>query len=175
MSNRPSVSSLSSRYDHFLFAPICEEAHGMQLSVLSALARMDVDPWEEATHLAAMPTAIAERTLVSTLDRVLGKNSNLIGNESSCCAISSASSAARRRCDNCTNGGCKNWHATDLLVGVAGLCVGDIPSLPASSGNDDGRRWLTATSQLESVAYSRREINVALHRRARCINARALE
>jgi hypothetical protein len=73
--NRPSVSSLSSRYDHFLFAPICEEAHGMQLSVLSALARMDVDPWEEATRLAAMPTAIAERTLVSTLDRVLGKNS----------------------------------------------------------------------------------------------------
>jgi hypothetical protein len=47
----------------------------MQLSVLSALARMDVDPWEEATRLAAMPTAIAERTLVSTLDRVLGKNS----------------------------------------------------------------------------------------------------
>jgi hypothetical protein len=76
VSNRPSVSSLSSRYDHFLFAPICEEAHGMQLSVLSALARMDVDPWEEATRLAAMPTAIAERTLVSTLDRVLGKNSN---------------------------------------------------------------------------------------------------
>jgi hypothetical protein len=48
----------------------------MQLSVLSALARMDVDPWEEATRLAAMPTAIAERTLISTLDRVLGKNSN---------------------------------------------------------------------------------------------------
>jgi hypothetical protein len=41
----------------------------MQLTVLSALARMDVDPWEEATRLAAMPTAIAERTLVSTLDR----------------------------------------------------------------------------------------------------------
>jgi hypothetical protein len=76
VSNRPSVSSLSSRYDHFLFALICEEAHGMQLSVLSALARMDVDPWEEATRLAAMPTAVAERTLVSTLDRVLGKNSN---------------------------------------------------------------------------------------------------
>jgi hypothetical protein len=46
----------------------------MRLSVLSALARMDVDPWEEATRLAAMPKAIAERTLVSTLDRVLGKS-----------------------------------------------------------------------------------------------------
>ena len=74
MDNRPSVSSLTSRYNHFLFAPICEEANGMRLSVLSALARMDVDPWEEATRLAAMPKAIAERTLVSTLDQVLGKS-----------------------------------------------------------------------------------------------------
>jgi hypothetical protein len=46
----------------------------MLLSVVSALARMNVDPWEEATRLAAMPKAIAERTLVSILDRVLGKN-----------------------------------------------------------------------------------------------------
>jgi hypothetical protein len=74
--NRPSVSSVTSRYDHFLFAPICEEANGMQLSVLSALARIDVDPWEEATRLAAMPKAIAERTLVSILNRVLGKSWN---------------------------------------------------------------------------------------------------
>ena len=35
---------------------------------------MDVDPWEEATRLAAMPKAIAERTLVSTIDQVLGKS-----------------------------------------------------------------------------------------------------
>jgi hypothetical protein len=73
---RPVVSNLTSRYDHFLFALICEEANGMQLSVLSTLARMDVDPWEVATSLAAMPTAIAERTLVSTLDRVPGKGWN---------------------------------------------------------------------------------------------------
>jgi len=76
VTNRPSVSSLSSRYDHFLFAPICEEANGMELSVLSVLARMNVDPWEEATRLAAMPKTIAEMTLVSILNRALGKNSN---------------------------------------------------------------------------------------------------
>ena len=74
--NRPSVSSLTSRYNDFLFAPICEESSGMRLSVLSALARMDVDPWEEATRLAAMPKAIAERTLVSTLDLVPGRRWN---------------------------------------------------------------------------------------------------
>jgi hypothetical protein len=76
MDNRTSVSSFTSRYNHFLFAPICEEANGMRLSVLSALARMDVDPWEEASRLAAMPKAIAERALGSTLDQVLGKSWN---------------------------------------------------------------------------------------------------
>jgi hypothetical protein len=74
MDNRLSVSSFTSRYNQFLYAPICDEANGMQLSVLSALARMDVDPWQEATRLAAMPKAIAERTLVSTLDQVFGKS-----------------------------------------------------------------------------------------------------
>ena len=36
-------------------ASIGEERKGMQLSVLSALARMNVDPREEAARLAAMP------------------------------------------------------------------------------------------------------------------------
>jgi hypothetical protein len=65
--NHRSDTSLTSRYDEFLFASICEEANGMRLSVVSALARMNVDPWEEATRLAAMPSAVAERTLISTL------------------------------------------------------------------------------------------------------------
>jgi hypothetical protein len=72
--NRRSDTSLTSRYDEFLFAPICEEANGMRLSVLSALARMNVDPWEEATRLATMPSAIAERTLVSTLGLASGRS-----------------------------------------------------------------------------------------------------
>ena len=42
--------------------------------LLFALARIDVDPWEEANRLAAMPKAIAERILVSTIDQVLGKS-----------------------------------------------------------------------------------------------------
>jgi hypothetical protein len=76
VSNRPSVLNSSSRYDHFLFAPICEDANGMQLSVLAALARMNVDPWEEAARLAAMPRGIVESTLVSTLDSVPGRGWN---------------------------------------------------------------------------------------------------
>ena len=72
--NRSSVSNLTSRYNDFLFATICEEANGMRLSILSALARMNVDPWEEAARLASMPKAIAEQTLVSTLDHVSGRS-----------------------------------------------------------------------------------------------------
>ena len=70
MDHRSRFSTLSASYDDFLFAPVCEDANGMRLSVLSALARMNVDPWEEATRLAAMPKAIAEKTLLSILDLV---------------------------------------------------------------------------------------------------------
>ena len=46
----------------------------MQLNVLSTLARMNVDPWEEAARLAAMPRSVAAKALASTLDRVSDRN-----------------------------------------------------------------------------------------------------
>jgi len=46
----------------------------MRVSVISALARTNVDPWEEAIRLAAMPKAIAEKTLLSILDLVSGRS-----------------------------------------------------------------------------------------------------
>src|ERR1022692_4760148 len=64
---RPDLN-VTSAYDAFLFAPIVDESGVMRLSVLSALARMNVDPWEEATRLAALSTSDAERSLVSTLN-----------------------------------------------------------------------------------------------------------
>ena len=62
--------------DSFLFARVAEEANGMQLSVISALARMNVDPWEEATRLASMPKAAAENALAAILDLIRGRSSN---------------------------------------------------------------------------------------------------
>jgi hypothetical protein len=41
-------------FDKFLYASIGEETNGT-LSVLSALARLDLDPWDEASRLARMP------------------------------------------------------------------------------------------------------------------------
>src|ERR1700678_1235307 len=50
-------------FDRFLQAPIGEERNGTMLTVLSALARLDVDPWEEAAALARLPVVAAARKL----------------------------------------------------------------------------------------------------------------
>src|SRR5664279_4958465 len=71
--HRARFSDLSASYNDFLVATVCDDANGMRLSVLSALARMNVDPWEEATRLAAMPKAIAERALISIFDLASGR------------------------------------------------------------------------------------------------------
>ncbi len=68
MANRRPALNVTSAYDAFLFAPIVDESGGMRLSVVSALARMNVDPWEEAARLATLSTSDAERSLVSTLN-----------------------------------------------------------------------------------------------------------
>ena len=46
-------------FDQFLGASIGEDRNGTGLSVLSALARLDVDPWKEAASLARMPREAA--------------------------------------------------------------------------------------------------------------------
>ena len=45
---------LGREFDDFLFAPVGENRNGTTLSVLSALARFDVDPWQETASLAGM-------------------------------------------------------------------------------------------------------------------------
>jgi hypothetical protein len=65
--------ALTPRYDAFLFAPVCNDASGIPLSVVSLLARANVDPWEEASRLATMPKALAEKALAATLDLIPGR------------------------------------------------------------------------------------------------------
>ena len=62
-----SISPLGSEFDSFLFAPIGEDRNGMLLSVVSALARLDVDPWEEADELARLPGESATQRLASLI------------------------------------------------------------------------------------------------------------
>jgi hypothetical protein len=66
----------SSRYDDFLYAVICEDRNGTQVSVISALTRLDIDPWAEAARLDAMTETHAKARLMATLDRASGQNWN---------------------------------------------------------------------------------------------------
>jgi len=67
MDDRLARWGLTTQFDAFLFAPLWEDPNGLQLSVLSVLARTNQDPWKEAARLAAMPRANAETSLVSSL------------------------------------------------------------------------------------------------------------
>jgi hypothetical protein len=67
MASTDSSSRLRSEFDRFLFEPIGEDANGMSLSVVSALARMDLDAWHEAAALAALPAESAAQKLGALL------------------------------------------------------------------------------------------------------------
>lgn len=54
-------------FDPFLFSVVGEERNGMLLSMLSALARLDLDPWFEAKTLSRLPAPAATERLTSLL------------------------------------------------------------------------------------------------------------
>jgi hypothetical protein len=66
----PAQGPASLDLDSFLFAGIYDEPNGMTLSVISALARLNVDPWREAARLAELPRSIAAATLAGMIDRL---------------------------------------------------------------------------------------------------------
>ena len=55
-----------SQYDAFLYASVCQTDE-MTLSVLSVLARQDVDPWQEADRLAQLSRDQATNSLASKI------------------------------------------------------------------------------------------------------------
>jgi hypothetical protein len=61
------TSALESRFDHFLYAAVREDPHGPPLTVLSLLARLDIDPWTEAARLAQLPGEAAARALAGLI------------------------------------------------------------------------------------------------------------
>ena len=62
-----STPNLSDAFNAFLFATVCEGRDEMPVSVISALARLDLDPWTEAAALASMPAVGATERLSSLL------------------------------------------------------------------------------------------------------------
>lgn len=72
MAYSQSVSLLGPEFDDFLFAPIGEEKNGMLLRVVSALARLDLDPWQEAANLARLPRPAATERLTEFIVALSG-------------------------------------------------------------------------------------------------------
>jgi hypothetical protein len=72
MTQSSSVSQLRSEFDDFLYSPIDEGGDGTMLTVLSALARLDVDPWQEAANLARMSRESATQRLASLFTALPG-------------------------------------------------------------------------------------------------------
>src|SRR5579862_5242173 len=63
----PAFSLLKSEFNDFLFAPIGEEGNHAVLTVLSALARLDIDPWQESALLAQQSKDAATQRLTSII------------------------------------------------------------------------------------------------------------
>ena len=61
---------LGLEFDDFLFTPLGEDQNGLPLSVVSLLARLNLDPWQEARDLAELPAEVAARRMAASLDSV---------------------------------------------------------------------------------------------------------
>jgi hypothetical protein len=69
------VAQLTSAFNDFLFASIAVDRHGVPLSVLSALARLNFDPWQEAAGLALLPREAAIKRLTGLIAELQGGTS----------------------------------------------------------------------------------------------------
>ena len=72
MTAAASVSFFRPEFDDFLYAAIGADRNEMPLTVLSALSRLDVDPWEEAAELSELPKDTAAQRLASLIARLPG-------------------------------------------------------------------------------------------------------
>jgi hypothetical protein len=62
-----SFASSNAEFERFVYADVVTEPNGMELSVLSALSRRDLDPWQEAQRLAQLPRFAAADGLAQIL------------------------------------------------------------------------------------------------------------
>jgi hypothetical protein len=74
-------------FDKFLGASIGEDRNGTTLSVLSALARLDVDPWQEATSLARMPREAAAVRLTALIEALPGEPASAFPSKTSAATL----------------------------------------------------------------------------------------
>jgi hypothetical protein len=62
-----SCASSNADFERFVYADVAIDPNGMELSVLSALSRRGLDPWQEAQRLAQLPPFAAADGLAQIL------------------------------------------------------------------------------------------------------------
>ena len=72
MTPATATSFFRPEFNDFLYASIGTDKNEMPLSVLSALTRLNVDPWAEAAELSELPRDPATRRLASLIGRLPG-------------------------------------------------------------------------------------------------------
>ena len=129
MLGHASVSVSDLAYERFLYASICEQNNGTQVTVLSALVRADIDPWEEASRLARAESESRGNIEFDSPSNLRSKLDWPRGG-SGLCALGSASS----------NEGCweslliyVDWRSgsLDLLAGLVRPCASGLSQLTA--------------------------------------------
>jgi hypothetical protein len=76
MTLRAEYAALPPAFNAFLFAPIGDEESGVPLTVLSALARIGMDPWKESERLSLMPRKAAADALAASISRLRGRGAS---------------------------------------------------------------------------------------------------
>jgi hypothetical protein len=79
MTLRPEFALGHSEYNGFLFAVVDEEELGLPLTVLSALTRLGIDPWQEAARLTDLPRELAAQALAEVIAKLPGKTFKAAG------------------------------------------------------------------------------------------------
>jgi hypothetical protein len=72
MSHSASLLNSKSEFDNFLFAPVGEDRKGTVISVLTAFARLDFDPWQQAADFARLPKDAAKAKLAALIATLPG-------------------------------------------------------------------------------------------------------
>ena len=112
-------------FDEFLGAPIREDRNGTTLSVLSALARLDVDPWQEATSLARMPKEAAAERLTALIDALPREPASALPSQMSAVELVALLPKGKtpdvRPSDSAS--GTTNLQQTQMLIGLTALIL----------------------------------------------------
>jgi hypothetical protein len=69
MAYPPTQLGQDPQFERFLHAPLGEDRRGISVTVLSMLARLGVDPWNEASELSRLPIPAARQRLEALMTR----------------------------------------------------------------------------------------------------------